>query len=449
MGQGSDTAMAQIAAEVLGIPAEAVAVVHSDTDVTPYDMATLGSRSTFHMGHAVQLAAEDAREQARGARRASSASAAGCSNVDRSRRACFQLSHATACRPATSSARQLHAALRAARPRHRPVRQHHAVLDDRRRRRRDRGRHRDRPRPRDQAGHRRRRRARRSIPRSSRRQLSGAAIMQLGFTALRGDGVRATARSPTRRSPTTRSRASSTFRRDRDRRVVDEPQPNGPFGAKGVGESGTFGVSPAIANAIDDAVGRARLTEMPLTARERLSRDLRGRRRRAARRMTMSAASRSHPLHAQRPHGRGRRRAARERSSRCCSDQLRAVRRARKLRQGLCGCCTRAGRRRRGVGLPAIWRRSSTAPTVTTIERLADGRRLDPVQQAFIEDGAFQCGFCTPGFILMTRELLERTSGSRATTRSAITWPAICAAARPIRRSSRPCKLPRRSANLQ
>src|SRR5438067_3143098 len=63
MGQGSDTAMAQIAAEVLALPAEAVTVVHSDTDVTPFDMATLGSRSLFHTGNAVKLAAEDARAQ--------------------------------------------------------------------------------------------------------------------------------------------------------------------------------------------------------------------------------------------------------------------------------------------------------------------------------------------------------------------------------------------------
>jgi CO/xanthine dehydrogenase Mo-binding subunit len=63
MGQGSDTAMAQVAAEVLGIRTEAIRVVHSDTDTTPYDMATLGSRSTYHMGHAVRLAAEDARTQ--------------------------------------------------------------------------------------------------------------------------------------------------------------------------------------------------------------------------------------------------------------------------------------------------------------------------------------------------------------------------------------------------
>jgi CO/xanthine dehydrogenase Mo-binding subunit len=55
--------------------------------------------------------------------------------------------------------------------------------------------------------------------------------------------------------------------------VVEAEQHSGPFGAKGVGESGTFGVSPAIANAIDDAVG-VRLTALPLTA-EALYRALR------------------------------------------------------------------------------------------------------------------------------------------------------------------------------
>ena len=63
MGQGSDTAMAQMVGEVLNIPAEAVRVMPRDTDVTPYDMGTLGSRSLFHMGHAVRRAAEDARDK--------------------------------------------------------------------------------------------------------------------------------------------------------------------------------------------------------------------------------------------------------------------------------------------------------------------------------------------------------------------------------------------------
>jgi CO/xanthine dehydrogenase Mo-binding subunit len=46
--------------------------------------------------------------------------------------------------------------------------------------------------------------------------------------------------------------------------IVPAEQHSGPYGAKGVGESATFGVSPAIANAIHDAVG-VRLTELPLT----------------------------------------------------------------------------------------------------------------------------------------------------------------------------------------
>src|SRR5216684_3896194 len=62
MGQGSDTAMVQIVGEVLNIPAESVKVVQRDTDVTPYDMGTLGSRALFHMGHEVRLAAEEPRD---------------------------------------------------------------------------------------------------------------------------------------------------------------------------------------------------------------------------------------------------------------------------------------------------------------------------------------------------------------------------------------------------
>src|SRR6202008_1086539 len=63
MGQGSDTAMAQMVGEILNIPSESVRVTPRDTDVTPYDMGTLGSRSLFHMGHAVRRAAEDARDK--------------------------------------------------------------------------------------------------------------------------------------------------------------------------------------------------------------------------------------------------------------------------------------------------------------------------------------------------------------------------------------------------
>ncbi len=63
MGQGAITALAQIAAEELGLPVEKISVVRPDTDVTPYDMASVSSRSTFFAGNAVRRAAADAREQ--------------------------------------------------------------------------------------------------------------------------------------------------------------------------------------------------------------------------------------------------------------------------------------------------------------------------------------------------------------------------------------------------
>jgi len=46
--------------------------------------------------------------------------------------------------------------------------------------------------------------------------------------------------------------------------------------------------------------------------------------------------------------------------------------------------------------------------SVTTVEGLARDDQLDPVQQAFVECGAVQCGFCTPGLIVTTHDLLER-----------------------------------------
>jgi len=63
MGQGSETTLAQIAAEELGVPIEKVRVHLPDTDVTPYDTITAGSRSTYHMGNAIRLAAGQIRQQ--------------------------------------------------------------------------------------------------------------------------------------------------------------------------------------------------------------------------------------------------------------------------------------------------------------------------------------------------------------------------------------------------
>jgi len=47
---------------------------------------------------------------------------------------------------------------------------------------------------------------------------------------------------------------------------------------------------------------------------------------------------------------------------------------------------------------------------VVTVEGLADGDELHPVQQAFVDAGAVQCGFCTPGLVVAVTDLLARTS---------------------------------------
>jgi len=45
---------------------------------------------------------------------------------------------------------------------------------------------------------------------------------------------------------------------------------------------------------------------------------------------------------------------------------------------------------------------------VDTVEGLSDGNTLHPIQQAYLDEGAVQCGFCTPGFIMSTKALLDK-----------------------------------------
>ena len=63
MGQGSESLLSQIAAEELGISFDKVHVVQPDTDVTPYDTISAGSRSTYHMGNAVRTAAANVKAE--------------------------------------------------------------------------------------------------------------------------------------------------------------------------------------------------------------------------------------------------------------------------------------------------------------------------------------------------------------------------------------------------
>lgn len=63
-------------------------------------------------------------------------------------------------------------------------------------------------------------------------------------------------------------------------------------------------------------------------------------------------------------------------------------------RRAVCSCLTPVGK--------------VEGHSVVTIEGLARGGVLDPVQEAFVRCGAFQCGFCTPGFVMSAMALLEQ-----------------------------------------
>jgi carbon-monoxide dehydrogenase small subunit len=74
--------------------------------------------------------------------------------------------------------------------------------------------------------------------------------------------------------------------------------------------------------------------------------------------------------------------------------------------QGLCGCCTVLvdGEPVSGCLYLAV---RVHGKSLTTVESLDASGKLSKVQQAFIDHGAFQCGFCTSGFVLMAHKLLQ------------------------------------------
>jgi CO/xanthine dehydrogenase Mo-binding subunit len=258
MGQGSDTAMAQIVAEVLQVQAENVRVIHPDTDVTPYDMATLGSRSTFHMGHAVKLAAEDAKQKLEAMAR--SVGIPEGSNLET--REIFKKKYGMQAGNVVGVGSFI--------PTYKSPDSVTGMSDnitpfwmiggtgveievD------------------TETGHVKLTKlinvadmGRPLNPHIVETQLSGAAIMQLGFTMF--ENMEFDAGQVTNASfADYKIPGIHDIPPEVENHIVLAEQGSGPFGAKGVGESATFGVSPAIANAIHDAVG-VRLTALPLTA---------------------------------------------------------------------------------------------------------------------------------------------------------------------------------------
>lgn len=258
MGQGSDTMMAQIASEVLNIPMESIRVVNPDTDVTPYDMSTLGSRSTFHMGHAVRLAAADARSKLL-------ALAQDVGLVDGSNAPIPEIFVRKFGMRAGNIVGTANYVPDYAPPDYKTGQSANATpfwmigatgaeveVDI-------------------ETGSLRVTRlvnvgdiGKAINPVVVETQLSGAAVMQLGFT-LTEDMV---IENGTLTNPSLADYKIPGFfdiPPVMENSIVDAEQKNGPFGAKGAGESGTFGVSPAVANAIEDAVG-VRIYDMPITA---------------------------------------------------------------------------------------------------------------------------------------------------------------------------------------
>ncbi len=255
MGQGSDTAMAQITAECLGIAVESVAIVPPDTDVTPYDMGTLGSRSLYHMGHAVKRAAEDARDKllALAVELGVSAETTPIPELFRKKYGMqagnivgvgsfipsYQSpDHDTGQSPDVTPFWMVGATGA------------EVEVDT-------------------ETGHVRVTRlvnvadvGKPVNPGIVDTQLSGGAVMQFGFTM--SENMEFTA-GQVRNASLADYKIPGML--DVPRMVneaVDAAEKSGPFGAKGGGETATFSVSPAIANAIDDAVG-VRLTSLPLT----------------------------------------------------------------------------------------------------------------------------------------------------------------------------------------
>ena len=113
---------------------------------------------------------------------------------------------------------------------------------------------------------------------------------------------------------------------------------------------------------------------------------------------------------------------------------------------GICGACTVL---LDGAPVRAclVFGVQADGAEVRTVEGLADGEQLSDLQQAFSDHHALQCGFCTPGFLMLAEALpRRRTRRPDRRARSASASPRTCAAAPATRASSRRCWPPRAPA---
>jgi CO/xanthine dehydrogenase Mo-binding subunit len=274
MGQGSETTLSQIVAEELGISLDQVHIVQPDTDVTPYDTITAGSRSTYHMGNAVRMAAGKIRRElcevvasklevdpddlvAGGGRifvrgLEDRGMAIGAIFLAKFGSLGTTMAAEAVCRPTASqmdpetgqsekcteywfpsaTAAEVEVDTETGRLK---VLQLYSVGDT----------------------------GTAINPRHCEQQLIGAAVMHLGLTLFEemvfdeGQLING--------SLLDYQVASFKDMPDFVRSIVVEvPHESGPFGAKGAGETGALTVAPAIANAIEDAVG-VRIRDLPIT----------------------------------------------------------------------------------------------------------------------------------------------------------------------------------------